>query len=1118
MLNKIMLVFFNNPILTKTIKNKKGRIFAFGLKTVFIAFVSIAFFSFPGIVSGQITNSTAALSQYTYTLNNAAMTSAGVFATDSTLIRTLWTTVYRQAGTYNLTWDGKDDSGKQMPAGNYIIEVLSNNVQYTWDGIIGNTSDANTGSTVHRGMYYFMTGMTIVNGTAYYCSGYSEGSPAIHKFLLSKPQEKINVIPNPGTTANTDIAVNDGQKVYWAGYDPFAINNTWVAANNISDDSDVIFSNGTSFSGKFTRKYSAISLMNQANSAITGMAVQKTGNFLFVARGGLNQLSVLNKTTGQLIQTISINNPQALCTDMNDNLWMVSNGNNVSKYTVNASGTLSSPLLTISSVGLPVALAVSPNNATIAIADGAVTSQQIKAFNNLTGSSTWTLGTPGGYMQDATVTNNKFYFNDIRGAMYKNHPGFLMFIAFQPDGSFWVNDPGNYRVQHYSAQQTFIETIMALGTNYSDWADKNDNTRVGAEYLEFKLDNTQPLSGNTGWQLVRNWGANIPSNYNQTAKFTNVITLTSAGVSHTYGFLRSSNIYYPYDLVEFMSNGTLRFTGVSKVHCNIEKDGALLTDNLIKYNFTGFDAKNNPVWSNTPILLADISKVQDRGPIPNGVFNDAYVTSSGKVIFYAYGIQQTNVPITIDTSYHLGAMRVGGNSYLWKTAKATHQNYMGPFPDASRFDIGNHVNNYAGNSAMILNRNIVTGYHGEFWRNSETNKYNHYLDNGLAINQFGITGPETSGEAPAFYAGNVLTPQLVSGSTSDEMYLYTGDESQHAGMHRWKIDGLNTIAELDIPITYPSAQMAPLTVPGNNLMVNLPYDSPLLNNTAGWTFNPATTSSTGWSIKTNCLVSGVKNDPDIYIKCMATSGTFSLNRDLGNNSGLVFWTVSGEISYYWAQQTGGMQQFFDILDNNGKIIARISNVFTYVSNALGANTNTIYGNNKVLVSGLNSTLIQPLKWKLQPVAISAVNNLVTIQYAGYSVTAPIFDPTADITSPKTMRAYFIGGYNATGRDFDFKDMRFNTTKLNQSINFSPIPAQAYGNPPFALIANSSSNLPITFTLVSGPALISGNTIVLTGTGNVIIQASQSGNTFYNAANPVTQSFTVTGQNISRIDH
>ncbi len=53
-------------------------------------------------------------------------------------------------------------------------------------------------------------------------------------------------------------------------------------------------------------------------------------------------------------------------------------------------------------------------------------------------------------------------------------------------------------------------------------------------------------------------------------------------------------------------------------------------------------------------------------------------------------------------------------------------------------------------------------------------------------------------------AGNALSPQLVSGANNDEMYLFHGDESYHSGMHKWKISGLSTIHEQDIPITYPS--------------------------------------------------------------------------------------------------------------------------------------------------------------------------------------------------------------------------------------------------------------------------------------------------------------------------
>jgi FlgD Ig-like domain len=1009
---------------------KSERIYTFGFKTVFIAFVSFAFLILPGIVSCQNTNKATTSNLYTFSLNRAATTSAGVYnSTDSSLVRTLWSAKHYDAGTYRIEWDGKDDLGNPAPTGNYIVKVVSNNVKYTWQGVIGNTSDSDTGSTVHRGYLYCMTGMTITNGTAYYCTGYSEGSPCVAKFLTSKPQRKLDIERYNVTTANTDFVVNDGTTVYWAGYDPFASSNTFVWGTKLTNDAYVTFSGGISFKLKYSKSYNTIGYMHRNNSSITGLAVQKTGRFLFIARAKLNQLYALDKVTGQLLQTISITNPKALCIDMNDNLWMVADNNNVTsigKYKVNADGTLSAPVLTISGVLRPKALAVSPDNGTMAIADEDISSQQVKAFNNSTGSPLWTLGTPGGYKQDATVTNNKFYFNDERGRMYPaGDAGFPLFIAFQPDGSFWVNDPGNFRVQHYTAGRVFVETIMALGASYSTWADKNDNTRVGAEYLEFKINNSQPITGTTGWKLLKNWGANVSAGFDKTIKFTNVITLTSAGVKRTFGFLCIGAYYH---LVEFQRDNTLRFTNISMFHCNIDKDGSVLTDSFTRLPFLGFDNKNNPIWSTMPVSVANPLLLPDNGPLPKQRIKNTYVTSTGKIVLYDYGIYLSRD--IYNTGFHLGAIQQDGNSWLWKTALATNVGYAGPFPDPGYYDIGNHVNYNAGSSIMVLNRNIITGYHGEFWKSSQTNMYNHYLDNGLAIGQFGTVGPKYS-LAPAMMAGNALSPQLVYGDNSDEMYLWHGDESYHSGMHKWKISGLSTIHEQDIPITYPSSALVPATTPGNNLMADLPRDSPLSNNTAGWTYSPSTIDaasalSPGWSIKTNALVYGIQNNPDVYVKCYSATGTFSINRDLGNNTGLAKWTLSGQISYDNGGQGGFMQQYFDILDNKEKIIARISNKFVFVSNSLGTNKNTIYGNNKILVSGLNDSFIQPIESKLQPVSISAGNNLITIKYAGYSVTTSIFDPTADITSPKTMRTYIVGGAVPTGRNFDFKDMRFIT--------------------------------------------------------------------------------------------
>ncbi len=82
------------------------------------------------------------------------------------------------------------------------------------------------------------------------------------------------------------------------------------------------------------------------------------------------------------------------------------------------------------------------------------------------------------------------------------------------------------------------------------------------------------------------------------------------------------------------------------------------------------------------------------------------------------------------------------------------------------------------------------------------------------------------------------------------------------------------------------------------------------------------------------------------------------------------------------------------------------------------------------------------------------------------------------------------------------------TPANQTITFNPIPNKKYSDTTFTVSASSSAGLPITYIVVSGNATISGNTVTMTGAGNVSIQATQAGNGNYTAASPVTQSFCI----------
>ncbi|NEN25725.1 T9SS type A sorting domain-containing protein [Cryomorpha ignava] len=79
----------------------------------------------------------------------------------------------------------------------------------------------------------------------------------------------------------------------------------------------------------------------------------------------------------------------------------------------------------------------------------------------------------------------------------------------------------------------------------------------------------------------------------------------------------------------------------------------------------------------------------------------------------------------------------------------------------------------------------------------------------------------------------------------------------------------------------------------------------------------------------------------------------------------------------------------------------------------------------------------------------------------------------------------------------------------QAISFPLIGNKLITQEPFDISAEANSGLPVTFTIVSGPASISGNTISLEGTpGEVTVKASQPGNDIFDAANDVFVTFNV----------
>ena len=167
---------------------------------------------------------------------------------------------------------------------------------------------------------------------------------------------------------------------------------------------------------------------------------------------------------------------------------------------------------------------------------------------------------------------------------------------------------------------------------------------------------------------------------------------------------------------------------------------------------------------------------------------------------------------------------------------------------------------------------------------------------------------------------------------------------------------------------------------------------------------------------------------------------------------------------------------------------------------------------------LSTTLIDPantattITWSIDgvfvrsdlvPAAASAATSTRTTK----SLTATYLAGKAG--TPGSVHAVSIQSVDALGLTSSCA-VTVEVDKLDQAITFVSVPVQTYKNPngTVTLSATSSSGLPVTFAVVSGPGSLSANTLTITGAGAIVIQASQAGNGLYNPAPDVPQTITV----------
>jgi hypothetical protein len=84
---------------------------------------------------------------------------------------------------------------------------------------------------------------------------------------------------------------------------------------------------------------------------------------------------------------------------------------------------------------------------------------------------------------------------------------------------------------------------------------------------------------------------------------------------------------------------------------------------------------------------------------------------------------------------------------------------------------------------------------------------------------------------------------------------------------------------------------------------------------------------------------------------------------------------------------------------------------------------------------------------------------------------------------------------------------FAIAKADQEITFDPLEDKALGDPDFTVAATADSDLPVSFR-ATGKCTVRGARVHLTGAGSCTLTASQPGNVNYNAAQNVSQRFSI----------
>ena len=752
---------------------------------------------------------------FDFELPRERTTSAGIYAADGSLLRTLWRGERLAAGRHNRRWDQRLDDGRVAPGGPYTVRLIHHDIRYQWDGAVGNSS-AQAGRAPNRS--FLMPQSLAADGDQLHMGlGYNEAQSALQGLQVGDPQRPASKVAHADPFVGFGLIASDGVRLYGAntgGLDKGG----FVVAFSTTDGAQAVFDEGLALC--LARRGDGSCYPNQTYRSViarrpdsepppTGLAVQRNGNLLAVAYGRENRVRVYDKRSGRKLSEWSVplaaHSSNQLAMSLNGDLWIVSTTSVLRYAAIDTDARL---VATLSGLSKPLALAADPQDDTaVWVADGG-DSQQLRRFSrtananaNVNTNADVVIGQRGGLNSQAAVAPDRLCFSFINQLEHTA-------LAVDGAGHVWVVDTCNNRLQRYTRAGAAVDTVAWLPTSYVSAVDSQRPQRVFANYLEFEVDYTRALSAPGAWRLLRNWLPSLPAALRDgdTANWGfggfRAVTTLANGRSYAQMTVAGQGL-----IVELTAAGTAR--EVLRLAAPVgAQSAAVLQANgdlhhgadegtrqvVYRRRLEGFDSSGAPRWAAQAAVLASVLM---QAPTPYhrmgtfaGVSGPRWpVTDAGQVLWF-------NPAVDASEGMHLGAVTLGTTQWSWQASPSGPLDGRGSFQTRSA-DATVH---YGGNVAMALGRSVLYGYHGEFYsdptsgRVGQANQFMHFLDNGLFVGQFGVSSTRGIDGPEPGKSGNAFSPSLVR--AAGRTYLYHNDESTWGGVHRWEIQGLDDLVEI----------------------------------------------------------------------------------------------------------------------------------------------------------------------------------------------------------------------------------------------------------------------------------------------------------------------------------